>query len=561
MEAKEFIFGLLGGLSFFIYGMGLMGEGLQKAAGDRMKRILELFTNNALTGILVGALTTAIIQSSSATTVMVVGFVNARLMTLTQAIWVIMGANVGTTITSQLIAFKLENYALLIVAIGFAMVFFSRRKIYKHIGNVLLGFGILFVGLNTMSQVLKPLANSPVFENWIVNLSHKPILGVLIGAIMTVVVQSSSAIIGVLQTLASQPLVVDGTVQALIPLEIALPILFGCNIGTTVTAILASIGASFTAKRAAMAHVLFNTLGATIFLLFLSPFTKAVIALSPGPNMAKGVTEAMVISRQIANAHTIFNLLNTIIWLPLTGTLVALVCRVLPGEDEIIDKGTIYLDHRMLKNPSVALELAVKELVRMAEIAATMVTKSREAFTQYRTQLLDEVEELEDIVDHLQKEIVTYLSTLLSNKALTEAQSTTMAGLMHVTADIERVGDHAQNIVQLAELKYQDGVVFSDEARQELSGMFNLVEEIFHNATAALRDHDVDMAKEVMAEEDEVDRFEKTLRAGHMERLNNGLCSPEAGIIYFELISNLERIADHSNNIAEVVMDGLRRAI
>ncbi len=559
INATELIFGLLGGLALFIYGMGLMGDSLQKAAGDRLKGLLEFFTSNPITAIIVGAVTTAIIQSSSATTVMVVGFVNARLMTLTQAIGVIMGANIGTTITAQLIAFKLGDYAFLIVAIGFAITFFSRRKSHKHIGNVILGFGILFVGLNTMSHVLTPLADSPFFVRLITGLGHKPILGVLVGTIMTMVVQSSSATIGVLQTLASQPVVVDGVIQALIPFTTALPILFGSNIGTTITAVLASVGANITARRAAFAHVLFNILGTIVFLLILPLFGKLVLLMSP--HSTNTVTEATIISRQIANAHTLFNILNTLIWFPFIGFLAKLVVKVLPGEDVFIDRGAIYLDRRMIKSPGVALELAIKELVRMSEVAAKMVTKSQDAFMQYKRHLLEEVEDLEDIVDHLQKEIVTYLSKVLSQSALSEEQSTIMTGLMHVTGDIERVGDHAHNIVQLAEMKFQDGVAFSDEARNELSKMFGLIDKIFYDAMTALRDHDVKLAKKVLAEEEEVDTWQEKLRTGHMERLNTGKCSPEAGIIYFEIVSNLERIADHSNNIAEVVIDGLRRGI
>ncbi len=547
------IFGVAGGLALFIYGMNLMSDGLKKAAGERLRKILEKLTTNPLMGVLVGALVTAIIQSSSATTVMMVGFVNARLMTLSQAIGVIMGANIGTTITAQIIAFKIGHYAYLIAAVGFAFFFFVKKKSLKYFGQILFGFGILFIGMNTMSEVLKPLAKSQIFADWIINLGHQPILGVFIGTVMTVVIQSSSATIGVLQSIASQPVVHGTIVKALIPLKSAAPILFGDNIGTTITAWLAAIGANRSSKRAALVHTLFNMLGTFIAILLLPYFLKIVLAISP--KVGPGFNEAMAIPRQIANTHTTFNILNTLIWLPFVGFLAWLVQRLIPGKELVIERGPKYLDVHMLDNPAVALDLSTKELVRMAELARDMLVHSRDAAISGNSAAINIINETETHLDELQKEIVHYLSTLVSKVSVTEEESQRLADLMHIVGDIERIGDHCVNILELVEYNTSEKIRFSEQAVTEIEEVFNLAVKMLDTCIHALKVDDFNEAHLVLELEDKMDNIESQLRHNHIDRLNQGQCNPKSAVSYVELIKNLERIADHCNNIAEAVLD------
>ncbi|MDI6601603.1 MAG: Na/Pi cotransporter family protein [Thermoanaerobacteraceae bacterium] len=355
----QMITGLLGGLALFLYGMRLMGDSLQKTAGDGMKHFIEILTTNRVMGAFAGLIVTSIIQSSSATTVMVVGFVNAGLMTLEQAVGVIMGANIGTTVTAQLIAFRLSDIAPIAVAVGVAMWFFSPKKSYQQVGEIIIGFGILFMGMEIMSSSVKPLKDIPEFTNLILILGHNRFLGVLVGFLMTAVIQSSSVTIGILQALAF---------QGLIPIEVALPVLFGDNIGTTVTALLASIGTNKTARRAALVHMFFNIIGTVIFLIILGPVTSIVKATS------------VDVARQIANAHTLFNVTNTIIQLPFSNYLVRLVKYLLPGEVAVEEKGLKYLDERILETPSIAVVQAYKEVIRMGYISLQNLKTSMEAF-------------------------------------------------------------------------------------------------------------------------------------------------------------------------------------
>jgi phosphate:Na+ symporter len=542
------LFGLFGGLAIFIYGMNLMGEGLKKAAGERMRRILEVLTGHPVVGVLVGALVTALIQSSSATTVMVVGFVSAKLMTLPQAIGVIMGANIGTTVTAQLIAFKIGHYAYPIAALGFIFYFFFKKKIIKYIGQTVFAFGLLFIGLNIMSDVMEPLAQSDAFASLILQIKNIPVLGLLAGTAMTVIIQSSSAVIAVLQNLASTPQS-PGSTMALIDLPTALPILFGSNIGTTITAILASIGASLNAKRAALAHSIFNILGSVIFMFFIPVISRLIQLISPsGP-------EVHVISRQIANAHTAFNLLNTIIWIPFIFILARIVTFIVRGEEESIEKRVLYLDNKVLNNPSIAMDLATRELSRMALLSKKMMASANQAFTKSNLEEAKKVYEIEETIDMLQYEIVKYLSTMLSQSILTERQSIRLAGLMHVTGDIERIGDHCENIAEFAEIKDEEGIPFSQEAIIEISDAFRKVNKIVDDSIHALHDGNIDLAKQVIQGENEIDELEASLRSRHLDRLNKGLCNPHAAITFIEMIHNLEKIADHCKNIAEAVLD------
>ncbi|NLU41122.1 MAG: Na/Pi cotransporter family protein [Firmicutes bacterium] len=533
---RSVIFGLLGGLGLLLYGMSLMGDGLQRAAGDRMRKVLEALTGKVWKGVIVGAAVTAAVQSSSATTVMLVSFVNAGMMTLNQAFGVIMGANIGTTLTPQIIAFRLTDWALPAIGIGFLIRLVGKRRSHRHFGSIVLGFGLLFLGMDVMAESVGTLSDSPVFADWMASLSHNPLLGVLVGTVVTAVIQSSAATIGIILALAT---------QGLITLDAAIPVLFGCNIGTCATAILASIGTNRTARRTAMAHVLFNAAGSIIFIILLRPFTAAVQSISQTDSLP----------RLIANAHSLFNVANTVVWLPLTGVMVRLVTSIVRGPDVEIAKDARYLDHRMLENPSVALRLAVKEMTHMADLAKQMLLKTRQALFDGTTGVLDEVDDLEDKVDSLKDQIIVYLSTLVSQRALTEHQSSTLAGLMHAISDIERVADHVENIAGYAREKSEKSLPFSETAIAELTDIYDRVVELFDISVDGLATWDRSKLDRVWEFEDAIDDLQEDLRNNHIIRLNKGTCYPGSGVVFIEVINNLERMADHCINIAEVVFE------
>lgn len=528
------IFGVLGGLALFLFGMKIMGEGLQKVAGDKIRKILERVTRFPVVAVLLGALATAAVQSSSATTVLVVGFVNAGLMTLKQAVGVIMGANIGTTITAQLIAFKLTDYVFLMIAVGFCINFFSKRKTYTFIGQFILGIGILFLGLDVMSTSVVPLRGSPAFLDFIASFSRYPLLGVLVGIIVTCLVQSSAATIGMLIALASQDI---------ITFNAAIPVLFGDNIGTCVTALLASIGTNLNARRAAVAHVMFNITGTMIFLLLLPWFREFVYLISPDQP-----------ARLIANAHTSFNILNTCLFLPFVSPFTKLVEKLLPGEVKIEEKGPIYLDERMFDTPAVALSLATKEIIRMGDIASRSLESAIEGFYNKNEMMLDATRADEEIIDELEREITFYLAKL-SQKGFSTTLSGKHTGLLHAVKDIERIGDHAENIAELAQVRIEENLPYSEFAIDELAKMYSLVCEVFNNALEALQDESKVKARLAVQVETYIDQMEKELRNSHLERLNKGICYPTSGVIFLDIISNLERIGDHSNNVAEVVLE------
>ncbi|EYE87366.1 Na/Pi cotransporter [Fervidicella metallireducens AeB] len=530
----KMIFELLGGLGLFVYGMKLMGDGLQKAAGEKLKQILEVLTSNVIVGILVGTGVTAIIQSSSATTVMTVGFVNAGLMTLKQAAGVIMGANIGTTITAQLIAFKLTDIAPFILAVGAALVLFTKRKRSHDIGEIILGFGVLFVGMSMMEHSMKPLRTMPEFINLIDTLGRHKFLGILVGLGMTATVQSSSATIGILIALAS-----GGTIT----LEVALPILFGDNIGTCATALLASIGTNKNAKRAALIHLIFNTIGTIIFMLAF-PWILPLIKSLGGS-----------ISRQIANAHTMFNVANTIIQAPFVGLLVAFVNKLVPGEDKKENLMVLeYIDERLIETPSIAVGQVVKEVVRMGKLASKNVNTSLKAFLYGNEDDIRSIYEIEEVINFLEREITGFMVSLY-NTSLSESQSEIITSLFHVVNDIERIGDHAENLVELAQYKIENSLSFSEQAITEVKYMFEKVQSAVDNAIDALENFDFKAAQSVIDIESKIDKLEKQLRKDHIDRLNKGICFPASGAIFLDIISNLERVGDHSNNIAEIVLE------
>jgi phosphate:Na+ symporter len=533
LDITGIIIGLLGGLGLFLYGMKLMGDGLENAAGEKLKEFLEKITSNPVKGILVGTVVTSIIQSSSATTVMVVGFVNAGLMSLYQAAGVIMGANIGTTITAQLVAFKLTAIAPIFVGIGTGIVLFSKAKKSREIGHIVLGFGILFMGLQFMENVLKPIATTPGFKNMIVSLGQSPILGILVGMLATAIVQSSSATTGILIAMAG---------SGAIPLETAIPLLFGTNIGTCITAMLASIGTSKTARKAALFHLTFNVIGTVIFTLVLKQFTAAVYFISPGAD----------VKRLIANAHTLFNIINTIILVGFIPVLIKFVNKLIPGEDNYSTVDTKYIDERLLETPAIAVGQAVKEIIRMANEAKQNLELSVKGFMNNDEEIIKKVFENEQHINNLESEIVSFLAKL-ANKEISTEDSELITSMYHVVNDIERIGDHAENLAELSQEKISRRLSFSDEALSELNHIYSYTLDALNRSIESFQNHDIAKAQSVLDIEEKIDNLEKELRLTHIKRLNSGSCSAHSGTVFLDMISNFERVADHAMNIAESV--------
>lgn len=547
---KEMIFYAAGGLAFFLFGIKYLSDGLQGVAGKRLRHLLEKGTKTPARGVISGLLVTALIQSSSATTVLTVGLVNSGLMNLRQAIGIIMGANIGTTVTAYLIGFKLEEYALPIAAVGMLMLFFFKNKRINTIGQIFFGLGMLFFGMKTMGSGLKPLKDLPVFINAMTSIESNSLLGVLVGTIFTGVVQSSSATIGILQEL---------TYQGAVTYSQAVPILFGDNIGTTVTALLAAIGTSIAARRAALTHCLFNVIGTLIFLpLFVFGifpemvrlFTDYVYILIPG---FEGTWATLNVKMQLAQTHGVFNISNTLIQLPFVSILASLVTKLVPGEDITVAMEPKYLEPRLLANPPVALGQAGREVLRMGSIAKDAF---EHAITYFFTGLDNEskmVDNLEQVIDNLQKRITEYV-VKISQKELSAEDSNNAYIYIQAVNDIERVGDHATNIVELTQAKLDQGIRFSMEALGDMRQMIDKTVETFEWAMHSLENNNLELAKKVVKNDDCIDDMEAQFRRAHINRLNEGVCNGEAGAIYIDILSNLERIGDHSVNIAQYVL-------
>lgn len=530
------VISLIGGLGLFLYGMSLMGEGLQKSAGDKLKKIIELLTSNVVMGVLVGTVVTGIIQSSSATTVMVVGFVNAGIMNLSQAIGVIMGANIGTTVTAQLVSFNLEGIAPIALGIGILFYLFTSNQKTKHLSEILIGFGILFTGMEFMKDAVAPLAEYKAFTDALLYFSKNPVLGILAGFSITGIVQSSSASMGMLIALAS---------QGILPLSSALPILYGDNIGTCVTSLLSSVGASRNARRAAVMHLSFNVIGTIIFMLVLNKPISAIVTHFDPTDTA----------RQIANAHTLFNLTNVIILLPFSKYIVKLANRLIPikeTESEIVNN-TKYLDERMFSTPSIALGNTVQEVVRMGHKATNSLEHSIAGFLNKSNEDINKAFESEKVVNKLQKDILNYLLKL-SKEPLRDDERFRTDLLFNTVNDIERVSDHAENIAELAMSVKEMNISFSDSAIREIYEIYNKTITNFKDALIVLDVKDFELANKVLEVENEVNYLEKTFRNSHMIRLNNGSCTIDAGVLYLDLLTNLERISDHSTNIVKQVL-------
>ncbi|MBP2241636.1 phosphate:Na+ symporter [Cytobacillus eiseniae] len=537
LDIQKMIFEFLGGLGIFLYGIKTMGDGLQKSAGDRLRDLLDRFTTNPLMGVLAGILVTVLIQSSSATTVITVGLVSAGFMTLRQAIGVIMGANIGTTVTAFIIGINVGAYSLPIIAAGAVLLFFFKNQKIHNFGQIVFGFGALFYGLELMSGGMKPLRTLEAFHELTLNMSENPILGVIVGAVFTVIVQSSSATIGILQGLFS---------EQLIDIHAALPVLFGDNIGTTITAVLASIGASIAAKRAAAVHVLFNIIGTIIFIILLKPFTFVVESLQS----ALGLNPEMT----IAFAHGIFNSSNTLIQLPFVAVLAFIVTKLIPGEDSVMEYRAKHLDPNFIQqSPSIAIGQAKEEVLRMGQFAIRGLEETSEFLKTKNTKHSSNAMQLEDAINNLDRKITDYLITL-STSSLTAHESEEHTMLMDTVRDIERMGDHYENIVELAEYQQANKVKISEKAMADLEEMFELTISTVKESIHALDHKDRIAALDVVKKEEAIDKMERKLRKQHILRLNEGLCSAQAGIFYVDIVSNLERIGDHAVNIAEAIL-------
>lgn len=540
-EILEIIIPLLGGLGLFLYGMTVMSEGLEKSAGNKLEKIIEKISGNIVVGVFAGALVTVIVQSSSATTVMVVGFVNAGIMNLTQAIGLIMGANIGTTITAQLVSIKLTALAPIAIAIGTSVKLFSKNNKTIVMGEIVLGFGILFLGMDLMKDAMAPLKHYQGFNDMIVSFGTGGILGTIkgffAGFLITAVVQSSSATTGILVALA-------GT--GVLPIEAAFPVLLGTNVGTCVTALISSVSANRTAKRAAVMHLLFNVIGTVIFIIFFSHITVGFV---------KSISNDA--ARQLANAHTFFNVINTLLLLPFAGLIVKAVGILIPESQEERDAmvmGVKYLDDRILETPSIALGQVIKEVLHMGNLAKLSFDSAAEAVQTNNSKLVEKTFRIEKTINALEREISNYLIKL-SNTAIGDDDRKLLDGLFSTINDIERVGDHADNLAELALFKIENNIIFSEKAVLELDEMVGKVRNGFELSMTSLKNSDFNSAQEVIEIEGEIDLMEKTLRKTHIRRLNEGRCETNAGIIFLDIISNLERVSDHSSNIALAVLD------
>lgn len=551
-ESMATVFGLLGGLALFIFGMNMMSESLQKVAGDKMKKVLGVLTRNAVCGMLAGALVTAVLQSSSATTVLVIGFVSAGLMSLKQGISVIFGANIGTTMTAQLMAFKISDYIMPIVFIGFLIAFIAKKEKIKFVGQTIFAFGLLFVGIEMMGDVMKPLATSPVFINMMEKVSNIPVLGVGVGMLMTLVVQSSSATIAVLQSFASQagP---DGA--SVIGLVGAIPILLGDNIGTTITALLASIGQSKDAKRCAIAHSVFNITGSFLFIWIIKPFAKFVEMISPKGN------ELDVISRQIANAHMSFNIINTLIWLPLLPVMVKIVMFIVRDDKEVsIEdyKEKSFLDKNVISQPIAAMYLVSQEIRRAGRLVSEMIGNMKATVMNNDSKALAELEKNAKLVTEIDENTISYISGMFSNGSLTEEQSSTTAGLLYVLNDIARVSKRCEDASPVIRAKLEGKYKFSKDAVEELGKVIDNVEIMYRTSIVSLENGDAKTARKVFDYRKELRNMEKKFNKNHLKRLRKNNCKPEFTYPFSNVLHNLERIGDSCSGIVEEVMDNVR---
>ena len=533
----EMFLGAVAGLSLFLYGMKLMADGLQKFAGDKLKSIVRTLTKNRLMAVLVGMFVTMVIQSSSATSVMVVGFVNAGIMTIQQAVGVIFGANIGTTITGQMVSFNLSQWAPIAIGTGILMGAIVKNPKMKELAEILVGFGILFIGMNYLKDALAPLKDLPAFTEWIVNYGHHPLFGVALGFIMTLALQSSSATIGVLIALAS---------QGVLPFTTALYIIFGDNIGTCTTALISSLGTSRRGKQVAVIHLSINIIGTIYFMMFLTGILTNIVTSM----------DATDVARQIANAHTIFNIVNVIVLFPFANLLLKLADIIVPEPKveliEVEEKPTSYLDKRILVTPSIALQNTMYEFAAMSHAADQTLTYAIDAIRLRSQEKIEQAFASEQQVNQFQKAIVEYLIEISQQNVSTTEQET-IDELFSTANDVERISDHAENIADFAKAVLERDIVLDEKTLSELEHVFELVQKGFAMSIDTLSTGNLVKVKEVITIEREIDRLKIEIRDKYMKRMNKGIASAESGIFVMDLLSNLERISDHCRNIGETV--------
>ena len=526
---------MAGGLGLFLFGMELMSDSIEKVAGARLRRILEIFTTNRFMGMIVGIIFTGIIQSSSACTVMVVSFVNSGLMNLYQAAGVILGANIGTTITSQLVSFNLSKIAPLILLVGVVVMMFTKKEKVRKVAEVVVCFGILFVGLSTMSQAMANMKNEPQVVNLLMSLKN-PFLATLMGFALTAIIQSSSVTVSIVLLLANQDL---------LPLPITLYIILGCNIGACATAMLASMTGKKDAKRAALIHLLFNIIGTVIIYIALFVAGDQIVELIKSISADNG--------RFVANAHTLIKIAQVIMLFPFTGWLVKMTYLIVPGEDQKVGYRESYqlkyIGDKVVFNPATAVVEVVKELERMASLAEENLNRAMNALITLDEEDIEEVYEVEKNINFLNHAITDYL-VKINQTTLPIEDLNSLGALFHVVNDIERIGDHAENVADAARQRKEEGVSISKEAQKELGDMLEMVNKIIRYAVEMFAKSDETHMQEIITLEDQVDEKERELQKKHVERLTKGECSPEAGMIFSDIVSGLERVADHATNIA-----------
>ena len=534
---QEIIFHFLGGLGLFLYSIKTMGDGLQQAAGDRLRYYIDKYTSNPFLGVLVGIVVTALIQSSTGVTVITVGLVSASLLTLRQAIGIIMGANIGTTVTSFIIGFKLGEYALPLIFLGTMFLFFTKNRTVNNIGRILFGVGGIFYALNLISAGMSPLKDLPQFKEYMVTLGQNPILGVVAGAVITVLIQASSATIGILQGLYA---------GGFLDLKGSLPVLFGDNIGTTLTVIIAAAGANVSAKRVAASHVTFNVLGTILCLILLGPFTSMIEYFQALLHLSPEMT--------IAFSHGAFNVSNTIVQFPFIGALAYFVTKLIPGEDEVVKYEPLYLDEQLIQQaPSIALGNAKKELLHLGNYAVKAFDLSYDYIINSNEKVAEKGHKTEEAINTIDEKLTRYLITL-SSEALSQKESEVLTNILDASRDVERIGDHAEALININDYLQRKNVQFSNSALEELEDIYRQTSEFVKDALESVENNDLEMAESLIERHEAINKMERVLRKTHIKRLNNGECSTQAGVNFIDIISHYTRVSDHAMNLAEKVL-------
>ena len=534
---QEIIFHFLGGLGLFLYSIKTMGDGLQQAAGDRLRYYIDKYTSNPFLGVLVGIVVTALIQSSTGVTVITVGLVSASLLTLRQAIGIIMGANIGTTVTSFIIGFKLGEYALPLIFLGTMFLFFTKNRTANNIGRILFGVGGIFYALNLISAGMSPLKDLPQFKEYMVTLGQNPILGVVAGAVITVLIQASSATIGILQGLYA---------GGFLDLKGALPVLFGDNIGTTLTVIIAAAGANISAKRVAATHVTFNVLGTILCLILLGPFTSMIEYFQALLHLSPEMT--------IAFSHGAFNVSNTIVQFPFIGALAYFVTKLIPGEDEVAKYEPLYLDEQLIKQaPSIALGNAKKELLHLGNYAVKAFDLSYDYIINSNEKVAEKGHKTEEAINTIDEKLTRYLISL-SSEALSQKESEVLTNILDSSRDLERIGDHAEALINLNDYLQRKNVQFSNSALEELEEIYRQTSDFVKDALESVENNDLEKAQALIERHEAINKMERVLRKTHIKRLNNGECSTQAGVNFIDIISHYTRVSDHAMNLAEKVL-------